>query len=117
MKALFFLIVATASVLAVSPNYGSYVCVCNANSAEVTFVNYALQDCAGNATIYQKPLFQCLTETYMGKTYSWNGLCNSTNMWYQNFEGGECQGSSLQTRTYQTLQCLNCPNPECKNPN
>ena len=63
-------------------NHGSYVCNCDEASTEVVFINYAAQNCQGPSTNYSEPLNTCETEAVVA---SWNGLCNATNMWYQNF--------------------------------
>ena len=118
MKFIAFLlavIAIVASAVLASPNYGSYITFCT--PTEVHFHNFKQQNCAGNFTIYTKPLGGCRTEPGPGgKTYSWNGMCNTTIMQYYNYNGLQCQGPSILTRTYKMNECFNCPNPECKNP-
>ena len=97
---------------AAAPDYGSYVCICDAASANVTFVNFPERDCAGTPTIFQEPLNACFKELVF---FSWNGFCNATTMWYQNFKDTACTGVSVVSRVYRTYQCMNCENPECKN--
>ena len=95
-----------------SADFGSYVVICDTYSSNATFVNYPLYDCQGAPSIYTMPLNQCFPELV---TYSWNGFCNLTNMWYNNFNGTQCADDSLLTRMYVTLSCQNCTNVECKN--
>ena len=113
------IVVATATSVSTEDtnpiNYGSYVVLCNSWNANVTFVNYPQRDCEGEPSLYVMPLNQCHTESYMNKNFSWNGFCNSTNMWYNNFEGLGCKEGSVLSRWYVTYQCKNCPNKECKN--
>ena len=95
-----------------SPNYGSYVTTCDQVNQAVVFHNYPMQNCAGAFTNFTKPLNSCHIEVVK---YSWNGFCNATNMWYNNFNGTTCAGNSFITRMYTVGECFNCPNPECKN--
>lgn len=95
-------------------NYGSYVTICGPAFSNVTFVNFPDRDCLGEASLYTMPLNQCGVELV---TFSWNAFCNTTHMWYNNFQGTSCEGKSLLTRTYENYKCFNCPNKECKNPN
>jgi len=111
MKALFILAAVFAVVLAQGPNYGSYVAVCSSDSTAVVFMNYDQQNCTGTLSNYSKPVGVCEVEFVVA---SWNALCNATNIWYNNFLGTTCSGSSILTRTYPTFQCKNCPNAECK---
>ena len=96
-----------------TPNYGSYVTTCDQVNQAVIFHNYAQQNCAGSFTNFTKPLNKCYPELLI---FSWNGFCNSTNMWYNNFGNTNCAGNSVLTRMYTVGDCFNCPNPECKNP-
>eukprot|EP00696_Hemimastix_kukwesjijk_P002593 gnl/Hemi2/13179_TR4509_c0_g1_i1.p3 gnl/Hemi2/13179_TR4509_c0_g1~~gnl/Hemi2/13179_TR4509_c0_g1_i1.p3 ORF type:complete len:139 (+),score=68.12 gnl/Hemi2/13179_TR4509_c0_g1_i1:57-419(+) len=111
---LVLLFAAVATVFADGPNYGSYVASCDSTSTEVTFTNYDQQNCQGTVSSMSKPLNQCSVEFLV---LSWNAKCNDTHIYYQNFFGRSCSGSSLKTRTYETGKCFNCPNAECKNPN
>jgi hypothetical protein len=108
-------IAAVAALLVASSaaDYGSYVTICDQYSSNVTFVNFPLYDCQGDATLYVMPLNQCFPE--LNNEYSWNGFCNQTNMWYNNFNGSSCSGQSLLSRMYVTMSCQNCTNVECKN--
>jgi hypothetical protein len=108
------LIAAVAVLLfaAARADYGSYVVICDQYSSNATFVNFPLYDCQGDASLYVMPINQCFPELV---TYSWNGFCNQTNMWYNNFNGTTCADKSLLTRMYVTLSCQNCLNVECKN--
>ena len=105
-------LMATSAFAAEDPVYGSYVVICNPNSANVTFVNYPQYGCLGEASLYVMPLNVCHHELLI---FSWNAVCNNTNMWYNNFPDTDCAGSSVLTRMYVTFSCQNCTNPECKN--
>ena len=108
-----FALVALALIAtAARADYGSYTVICDQYSSNVTFVNFPLYDCQGEASLFVMPLNQCYPEMV---TYSWNGFCNQTNMWYNNFNGTTCDAPSLLTRMYVTLSCQNCTNVECKN--
>lgn len=97
-------------------NFGSYVCLCGSNSANVTFVNFPERDCLGAASLYTLEVSKCLPlDPIPG--YTWEGLYNATNMWYSNYQSNDCSGVSQWTRTYETYKCFNCPNKECKNAN
>jgi hypothetical protein len=102
---------ALLAMLADAQNYGSFVPVCTSRSNVVRFRNYAQQDCRGNFTIYEKELNQCKPELLI---FSWNAFCNSTWIWYNNFDNSDCGGSSVLTRCYRTNKCVNCANAECK---
>ncbi len=98
-------------------DFGSYVVICDETSSNATFVNFPLYNCLGEPSLYPMPINQCFPEMV---TYSWNGFCNQTNMWYNNFNGTTCDGNSrmagsLLTRMYTTMSCQNCLNVECKN--
>jgi len=100
------------STLVAAQDYGSYVAICDSSSANVTFVNFPRYNCSGEATVFTTQLNYCGSELAF---FSWKGFCNSTNMWYINYGNSDCSGSSVLTRMYNTYQCQNCPNPECKN--
>lgn len=120
MRSLFALAVAAVALIATASlaaaQYGSYRTFCDANSQEVTFHNYAANDCAGNYTLFSKPLGGCHHELLI---FSWNAKCaypNATSMAYFNYPNRNCGGNSVLTRTYTLFECFNCPNAECKNP-
>ncbi len=118
IKAAFLALLIAAVAMQASAQYGSYRTYCTMKS--VIFHNFAENDCAGNFTVYTKPLGGCRIEFFDGRNYSWNARChypNATAMQYYNYDGPQCKGESIQTRTYTLHKCFNCPNPECKNPN
>jgi hypothetical protein len=97
--------------------FGSYITSCDAWSTNVTFTNFAEQDCQGPSTSFATQLNQCATEhpPNISATYSWNSKCNATNMWYNNFANTKCAGKSVLTRWYTTHRCFNCLTKDCKN--
>ncbi|CUG92907.1 membrane-associated protein, putative [Bodo saltans] len=101
-----------AAVTMISADYGSYVVICDETFKNVTFVNFPLYNCQGVPTLFSEPLNTCGSELAV---FSWNGFCNATNMWYNNFAAPNCTGTSVLSRMYVTYQCKNCLNVECKN--
>merc|ERR1711990_36592 len=105
------------------PSYGDYkswVAVVTPTSPDVIFINYRGENCTGfsfNLTNVQTKCFGATLPN--GKKYSWNGVANSTNIWFNNYGNEECSGSGGFTRCYQSMKCMNCPPSDplnCKNP-
>ena len=106
------------------PHYGgykSYVVAVTPTSPHVIFVNYPEPNCKGMAWNLTNIQNQCFDATYEGSTYTWKGFANSNKqMWFENYLSNNCSGSSVVTRCYQTLKCVNCPSSDpidCKMPN